>query len=209
LHLIARSETVDQYYRLPQQTNIATMAGWTRQSLHQAIRASGLLVDKPVCHSTVPNTLPRSALDLHRVFGFRRISDVKTLPGFRANYSFMRSNYYQAIYRKIFNTLAFYDWTSLAQIYEQIPETKLPKDGSVPDRSLLEFVARNDFGIKWKNICYKSSAIVCRMIEAEALKRRALILAKEARGDFTALAEVKKKHREEVPLTPPRVLADD
>ena len=142
--------------------------GWDKKDLQRAIANSGLAIQiKPRKVARINDSayyidrgIPLSSLGItsQRHPGQE---DSIYLPGIFSEEAYLPRRYYEAIYRKIFNTLQNVDWPALCG--EKSISTEL-----------LRYVANNDFGIPLDVVRESEYEDICNMLEEESTQRREL-----------------------------------
>ena len=161
------------------------MVGWRKYDLAQAIKATGLNTPKVVqdprsddLNRLTKEGFPRNkwtiidllnkgitkggrrTSDLAEMFGYTDRSPRGTMPGFKTT-PYMPKLYYEAIYRKLFNTMINIDWV-------QVCRQKLvyyPK---------LRQIAVSDFGFRYNDVKQLDYDQICDLLEQESKRRRAI-----------------------------------
>jgi len=149
----------------------AAIPGWTKKALREAIINSGLgITDEktdimyfpadPILlkvTNTYKNTLPGIFNNVnryvpHRV-GMPAIHDIE-------GQAYMPRAYYEALYRKIYNTPVYINWSTYC-------ETQEPKY-----LNLIKFMAINDFDFKPSEIRNLKFSELCELLNDESMRRR-------------------------------------
>ena len=142
--------------------------GWDKKELQRAIANSGLAiqikprkvfkVNEPEYY--IDRGIPLSSLGITSQRHPGQESSIY-LPGIFSEGAYLPRRYYEAIYRKIFNTLQNVDWPALCG----------EKSISI---ELLRYVANNDFGIPLDVVRESEYEDICEMLEEESTGRREL-----------------------------------
>ncbi len=130
-------------------SNGIQITGWRKKDLFDAIMAAGLHVPVVTVEGATVQRSPLS--DLMKYYR-------KKMPGFGAT-PYMPRMYYEAIYRKIFNTLINIDWA-------QACSKRL-----VSFQNIRNFVVR-DFGFDYRQILKLNYKGLCNLLVQESERRR-------------------------------------
>ena len=157
--------------------------GWKKSDLQRAIANSGLAIaipphrigDQKNPGYTIDRGIPLDALGIESE-RYPGQEHTIYLPGIFSRNAYMPRWYYEALYRKIFNTLQNIDWIQLC------------REGGVSS-DMLKYVAVSDFGLDWEEIQGFPDEVLCERLDAEARYRRMTMqqLAEEAKELAPAL----------------------
>jgi len=155
LNEIATRPILDRSFKVITSTALPRICGWSRVRLQEALSESSLLGERVTTQGQrVPALLQRT---LH-LLGSE--DTPRSLPGIvNRGYPYMHSLYYQAIYRKLFSTLAMVDWLAV-----------IPREE--PSLTMLVFVAQNDFDFTSEEIAGWTRAQLCQALEQKSAEKR-------------------------------------
>jgi hypothetical protein len=113
---------------------------------------------------TIPRNINRHGrhfTKLADMFGRSKYSTKGTMAGIDTKYPYMNKSYYEAIYRRIFNTMIHVDWV-------QVCQQKLVE---LPD---LKQIAITKFGFAEDDINRLEYEPICGLLEQESVRRRGI-----------------------------------
>ena len=161
------------------------MIGWRKRDLFDAIKATGLTKVEVVPDPRSANFVDlfaegfrvnrdaiidlsrkgivksgRKTSELSEMFGYTDRSSRGTMPGFKTT-PYMPKLYYEAIYRKLFNTMINIDWVQVCK--QKLVE--YPK---------MRQIAVSDFGFRYNDVKQLNYTEICDLLEQESKRRRAI-----------------------------------
>ncbi len=158
--------TIHDYIRLANKKRTTNMhktmddikfLGWSKSRLFDAIKESGLMID----HRS-PYRAPRWPYDAAKILPASAIgvNKEKVVPGFGL-LEYLPKEYYEVIYRQIFDTNSQIDWVSACQ-------------NNLVTLNMLRYVALTAFGQEYKDIINLSMDELCQKVAEIAEARREL-----------------------------------